>query len=109
MKTGQIKKAVDSFRQALSITEDKIYYFNLMVALSTLGDLEQLRTIAQKSLPIMKKHVLHNQDDIMWRVSYAYALHWANENEQSHDEIKLISNQVDLDGFTLYNLGALFD
>jgi TolB-like protein len=109
MKTGRPSDAVEAFSEALKVEHNHLTYFNLLIALSSIGNKEKLYNEAVDAVPIVAKHVVRNPEDVFWRVSYAYVLHWANQPEGSLKEAEELFKRKDLDGSSLYNLGALFD
>jgi adenylate cyclase len=108
IRQGRYTDAVKEFEQAVLLQKGLSEYYNLLVALSLSGNVNRIKTAAMEAIPVMEKYIEKQPDDLFAKVSYAYTLHWAGENEKALNEADLLA-QSDLDGMSLFNLGSLYD
>jgi adenylate cyclase len=109
MKESRYREAADAFEKVIQLQEGMIEYYNLLVSLSLLGDTDQIRKAAQVAIPVMEKHLSRNTTDLFAKVSYAFTLHWAGNDDKALSEANKLSSDENLDGMALYNLGCLYD
>ncbi len=109
LKSGRYIDAVEAFSTALDFENDKANFYNLMIALSSSGNKNRLSEVANNAIPFLQKYVDRNPDEAFWKVTYAFTLLWSNHPIEALQEAEALLSQKDLDGVTLYNLGALFD
>jgi TolB-like protein len=103
------KEAVWAFEKIIKDIKNDDNYFNLLIALASLGDERELKENAIKAIDVAKKRLAFFPDDSLTKMRLAYSYHWAGMNvdaEMSANELLTIN---DLDGYTLFNIASLYD
>ncbi len=106
---GMKEEVVKAFEECVSLCEnDRATYFNLLIALHELGDLERLRIAAERAIPIFERHTRLNPDDYYARVSLANIYSYSGDQTSALSSADALSLIDTLDGGSLYNLACVY-
>lgn len=108
-QTNRPQEAVSAFQKAIDIEKSTGAYFNLLCALIDVHEETNAQEIAIESLSLFQKQVLHFPDNKHLQLNYAYVLNCAKKTDEALRQLEDLLRHSDLDGFTLYNIGAFYD
>jgi TolB-like protein len=107
--TGDNATASTFFQRHVDLEESTTGYFNLLSTLSQVDNLTNLRTIAERAIPIFERYLARKSGDLSTNVHFAFVLFWAGKIQEAHEYAERLQNTEDLGGHALYNLGCLYD
>lgn len=108
-QTSRPHEAVFAFQKAIDVEKTTGAYFNLLAALIDVHEETKAQTIATEALGLFQKQILHFPDNIHLQLNYAYVLICAKKSEEALSQLEDLLRHSNLDGFTLYNIGAFYD
>ncbi len=107
--TSRVNLSVEAFTKALALYKNTSSYYNLLCALSESDQKEKLAEIAIESLTLFEKQMVKFPDDIQLQLNYTFALIWSKKSIAAMHQLSDLLKKNNLDGFTLYNIGASYD
>jgi adenylate cyclase len=108
-RTEEHDKAVDAFRKALELHEDSNNHYNLIAALMNSDKSDELRKASHRAIPSYKKQLLKYPDNNFLKLSLAAALIATDTIDEALVLLEELQKDPHTDGFTLFNLGVLYD
>jgi adenylate cyclase len=112
-KLGDHEGRIWACREYVRLREDEPSpYWSLLIALGELGDeekhREELRSTAERALPIFERQTRLNPDDYNVSVQYANVLQMAGRVEEALQHADTLSRLETLDASSCYNLACMY-
>jgi TolB-like protein len=108
-EAGDLKAQAEVWKESVRHSPgSRNLHFNYLIALSALGDANDLRQAAIAARSPFERHMRLTPDDHSARVLLAHIYRYSGDYTRSLEQAEVLSRTSGLDGIALYNLACLF-